>query len=96
MYQSADYIYSAAKSVTTDEVSDRIISDLEIFWNTNKKFIALSVSFQDIDQIDDLISNLRSAYDSSNKDELEKVKRMLCNSSGLLTRYERFRLENVL
>jgi hypothetical protein len=96
MYQNADYIYSTVDSISKEEDSEETISALEIFWKDNKKYIALSVGFQEIDKIEDLISNLRSAYDSANAEELEKTKALLKNASRLLTRYERFHLENLL
>ena len=96
MHRNADYIYSTVDSISSEDDSEDRISALEAFWQRNKKYIALSVSFQDIDKIDDLISNLRSAYDSSNTDELEKVKALLLSASRLLTRYERLDLDNIL
>ena len=96
MRQNSDYIYSTVDSISTEEESEEKISSLERFWKDNKKYIALSIGFQEMDKIEDLISNLRSAYDSSNAEELEKTKALLRNASRLLIRYERFHLENIL
>ena len=96
MAHNADYVSSTVDEIFLDKDSEKKISDLEGFWRRNKMFIALSISFQDMDKIDDLISNLRSAYDTSNAYELEKAKALLRNASGLFTRYERLHLENIL
>ena len=96
MNHNADYISSRVDEIFLDEESENKIYQIEDFWQRNKMFIALSISFQDMDKIDDLISNLRSAYDTSNAYELEKAKAMLRNASGLFTRYERLHLENIL
>ena len=96
MRRNADYIYSTALSVSLDAESDGAISELEEFWEFHKDFIALSISFQDMDRIGELIIGLREAYDSSNANEFERVRVLLANSSGLLIRYERFSLENIL
>ena len=96
MHQNADYIYSTVDSISMEEDSRETVSALETFWKDNKKYIALSVGFQDMDMIEDLISNLRAAYDSENAEELEKTKALLKNASRLLNRYERFHLENLL
>ena len=68
---------------------------LSEFWKRNKKFVALSVSFTELDDICELIIKLESAYKTGNSDAIERNKELIFDELIGITRFEKISIETI-
>ena len=71
-------------------------SDLEAFWNDHKDYIELTTSYRQIDEISNIIINLRNSYTFDDKQALQQNYVLLCNALDDILRYESFSITNIL
>ena len=67
---------------------EKALSELLDFWESNKEFLNLSISLNQIDEIDDLISSLNEYGRHGASVEFERVRSVIINRFSDLTRFE--------
>ena len=82
--------------VLTEEVSLGASTDtLEDFWRTNKKFIGLSISETQLDNISRLIVSVGCHQKSGQDKELKESLALLADAAQNMRRYEELSVENI-
>ena len=102
--QSSDYITETIQKLNTTDIidvnnmdenrSDRL-AELENFWEENKNRIGLSVSFRELDHFEELLVELRWAYENRDEDEFQKYCALLLDAIEEITRTEKLSIENI-
>lgn len=67
------------------------VSVLEEYWLENQKYVRLSVSFIEINQISNSISSMKSFAKSGDEGEFENARRILLNTIQEMRRLESLR-----
>ena len=69
--------------------------ELEVFWESNKKYVGISVSEAQIDNISRLIVSARFNQKHGNISDLEKDVALLIQAAEGLRKYEEITVENI-
>ena len=85
-------VYTEAISTESPEED---MERLSTFWKDHKKFVALSVSYAELDDICELIIRLESAYKTGNSDAIERNKELIFDELLGITRFEKISIENI-
>ncbi len=91
----ADYMKNAAERVLLDEESGDTLTELENFWEKNRKYIGLSVSYREVDHLCEMLISLRWAYDIKDEEELIKYRLLVQDAVKEIERLEQFSVENL-
>ena len=73
-----------------------LLEELEAFWQKNRSWIALSVSFRELDHVSELIVQLRWANEIGDDAEFLRYRLLLQEAIEELSRTERLSIENLL
>ena len=80
----------------TDEVAHGASTDsLVAFWETNRKFIGLSISETQLDNISRLIVSVGCHQKSGQDEELKESLALLTDAAQNMRRYEELSVENI-
>ena len=100
---NAVYIHRVAARLC--EISDSLVFDeeetearfemLEAYWERNRAFIALSISYRELDRVAEMMISLRSAYETKNASDFEEYRRLFRDVADEISRFERFSVENL-
>ena len=71
------------------------IKNIKEFWESNKIKLSISVSFNEINRMDDLINTLEVNYKTENDQDYELTKALLKVAIEEIRRLERFSIENI-
>ena len=72
------------------------IETLDKFWQKNHPIVGLSVGYKELDQMSDLIVELRIYHELDDKGEICRVRALILETADEISRLERFALENLL
>ena len=72
------------------------IETLDKFWQKNHPIVGLSVGYKELDQMSDLIVELRIYHELGDKGEIRRVRALILETADEISRLERFALENLL
>lgn len=92
--RTTDKLRSYTEAITADSPASDM-ERLSSFWKDNKKFIALSVSYTELDDICELIIRLESAHKTGNTDAIERNKELIFDELVGITRFEKISIENI-
>ena len=73
---ATDTIRAYTEAISIDSTPDEV-GRLSQFWKKHKKFVALSSSFTELDDICELIIKLESAYKTGNAAAIERNKELI-------------------
>ena len=62
---------------------------------SNKKYIALSVSYARLDSMCELVIKLENAYKTGNAADIERNKELIFDDLAGITRFEKISIENI-
>ncbi len=85
------YFMASEAPGTVEEGCCAEVSILEEFWLENQKYIRLSVSFIEINQISNSISSMKAFAESGDEGEFENARRILLNTIQEMRRLESLR-----
>lgn len=85
----------ARLSHLTAESDEREMAALEAYWEKHRAFVALSISYQELDHLSESLISLRATYDTGNAIDFELYRQICRDASRELARLERFSLENL-
>ena len=71
------------------------LDGLEQYWKQHRPYMALSVSYRDLDHLCEALLSLRSAYDTQNASDFELYRRIVSDSADEIARLEKFSVENL-
>ena len=74
---------------------DSTLDELWDFWNTHRKFTAISVETKELDAIEKIILTLELSSESGAKFEFENYRRLLKKAATELSRLERLSVESI-
>ena len=79
-----------------DESTANTLDELEKYWQQHRPYLALSISYRDLDHLCEALISLRSAYDMQNASDFELYRRIVSDSAAEIARLEKFSVENLL
>lgn len=87
---------SLAEEISQGDNVNKALYELENLWENSKKFTALSVGLEEIDQTTEHIIRLSVAYKNGDTASCEHYCYLLMNDFDDLGRYEKFSILNIL
>lgn len=78
------------------EENEKIINNILSNWEKNNIWIGLSVSYNDIEELTDIIDSLKAANRSDNIIQFQINVELLLNAIEELGRLEKFSIKNIL
>ena len=91
---ATDRLWEYTESISVDS-PDEDMERLSAFWKRHKKFIALSASYTELDDICELIIKLSHAHKTGNTAAIEKNKELVLDELIGITRFEKISIENI-
>ncbi len=96
VHRVSEHIVSAADTLSfQDENTATILDELEQYWQRHRPYMALSISYRDLDHLGEALLSLRSAYDTQNASDFELYRRMVSDCAAEIARLEKFSVENL-
>ena len=87
----ADKLLSQADAILVS----RSTEELDSFWKSNKKYIGMSISEIQLDNISRLIVCIHCDIEQKNYANLEKDVALLCEAADGIRKYEKLSIENL-
>ncbi len=95
VHRTVDHLNDLLSQIESVTDQDSTLSELETYWEKQKKFLSLSVSFRDLDHVEETLVGLRWAYDEQDEKEFRKYHALLTDAVAEIARIERLSLENL-
>lgn len=93
--QNYIYINEVSEQIIT-LVNDGSIYELEEYWNENLLYVGFSVGYRELDRMSELIVELKSYYEAGYTAEFMRVRHLVAEAAGDISRLEKFSLENLI
>ena len=94
--QTAGRLTDMLNTLPTCEEAESEFEKLDAFWQRRRTAVSLSVSFDEIKDMDNCITSMRSALKSGDEKEFESEKALALNAVCRIQRLERLSLENIV
>ena len=75
--------------------AEESLSALEAYWQRHRKYVALSVSYRELDHLCELLLSLRATLESENREDFTLYRKIAIDAADELSRLERFSIENL-
>ena len=79
----------------SDPFSAERLERLDAYWQHHKKYVALSISYRELDRLCEMLLSLRVAQDEKNAVNFELYRRLSVDAAEEVARLERFSVENL-
>lgn len=90
------HICDTAESLSfEDGQTSAKLDALDQYWKQHRPYMALSISYRDLDHLCEVLLSLRSAYDTQNSSDFELYRRMVSDCAVEIARLEKFSVENL-
>ena len=94
--KTSDFISNCISEEKFEADPESSIEALDKFWRKNHPIVGLSVGYKELDQMSDLIVELRIYHELGDKGEIRRVRALILETADEISRLERFALENLL
>lgn len=74
---------------------EETLAALEAYWQRHRKYVALSVSYRELDHLSELLLSLRACLDANDQEDFELYRKIAIDAADELSRLERFSIENL-
>lgn len=96
IHRVAAHLCEISDSLTfEEEETETCLEMLEAYWERHRTFVALSISYRELDRVSEAMISLRSAYDTKNASDFEEYRRLFRDAADEISRLERFSVENL-
>lgn len=96
VHESTAYLQEATDAMRVPSQRNERLDELETFWKSNRKWAALSMTRDDLDRIDELITSLRWAQDTQNEESFAYYRDLLEAVVEEFNLNERLSFESIL
>ena len=96
MQKTAQAMHSLSAKLNEPQQREATLAKLEEAWENSRTVFSLTVGYRELDRFDEILTQLRWAYESKNAAEFTRFHRLLEDAIDELIRTERFEIENLL
>lgn len=96
LHRSADEMLGTASVLPYSEEQEEQLEELESFWDKRRTLLSLSVKYDYIERMNDLLISLRAAISAGNHTEVERICLLICELCDSLSQYERISIHSLL
>ena len=95
IHKSERYLTELVTSLDTEDRREERLCELESFWQKQRDLFGLSVGFRELDQFEELLTELRWAHEFGTEGEFQKHRALLLDAIEEITRNEKISMGNI-